>query len=363
MMGGIESLLLTIAECGNATPELDHQFALTFDDTFAARLRHLGRKVHLLPQVRLRYLPSIRRSRYQLRTLLQESSFDVVIAHSSWIQLIFADVVRRRSVPRVLWMHGPFDGHWLQKLASFQQPDFVICNSQWTRSTLDRCYPRVRGLVIYAPVPARRDKSDLAQVRNSLAIQSDEVVILIAARMESWKGHFVLLDALSDMKSSVPWKLLVAGAPNSARERAYFESLQHRSAAPELRGRVQFLGYRSDVSALLSVTDIYCQPNRKPEPFGVVYVEALHAGVPVVTSAIGGAREILDRGTAIFVEPGDRSSLTRALSQLIDDREERTRLGNAGPPRARVLCDPGQQMQKLSETLQSVVGRKKAGSL
>ena len=354
MMGGIESLLLTVASCDDATPEMDHQFALTFDDTFAARLRGLGKKVHLLPQVRLRYVPSIYQSRRQLRMLLDQFHFDAVVSHSTWIQLIFGDVVRESRIPSVFWMHGPFDGHWLQKLASFQPPDFAICNSHWTRQTLDRCYPRTPSTVIYAPVPPHREAMNRDETRAALGIDASEVCILIAARMEAWKGHFDLLRALVGIKSAATWRLLIAGAPNSPSEKAYFESLQREAAA---YGNVQFLGYRTDIAALMAAADIYCQPNRQPEPFGIAYVEALHAGVPVVTSAIGGAREILNRSTGILVEPGDAEGLARTLSQLIENRDLRIRLGSAGPARAHVLCDPARQMRMLSETLQSVIER------
>ena len=59
--------------------------------------------------------------------------------------------------------------------------------------------------------------------------------------------------------------------------------------------RVRFLGQRSDVPRLMAAADVFCQPNAGPEPFGVVFVEALYAGLPVVTSAFGGAVEVVER--------------------------------------------------------------------
>jgi glycosyltransferase involved in cell wall biosynthesis len=180
-------------------------------------------------------------------------------------------------------------------------------------------------------------------------------LIFIAARMESWKGHVALLRAVANLKTSVRWRLLVAGAPNSAAETDYYDSLRRETSQLGLVDHVQFLGYRSDIPDLMSAADIYCQPNQEPEPFGIVYVEALHAGVPVVTSGTGGAREILNRDTGILVEPGKTDALTAALTQLIDNRDQRLRLGNAGPARASALCKPEQQLRKLNEILQSVV--------
>jgi glycosyltransferase involved in cell wall biosynthesis len=317
-------------------------------------LRAEKKVVRLLPQVRLRHLPSVWQSRRQLRRLLDEIKFDIVITHSPWVQSIFGGVAREDRLPLVFWMHGPFDGHWLQRLASFTRPDFAICNSRWTQSTLARFYPRLSSEVVYAPVAPASVSLDRNAVRDSLGLAEEEIVILIAARMEAWKGHLDLLRALKPL-GSAHWKLLIAGAPSTSEERAYYELLQHEAAVPELAARVQFLGFRCDIPALLGASDIYCQPNREPEPFGIVFVEAMHAGVPVITSALGGAQEILDTQTGILVTPNDGEGLSRELARLIGDRELRERLGSAGPARARELCDRARQMRMLSETLQAVI--------
>jgi len=363
MMGGIESMLLTLAECAHLSPEFEQQFALVFDGEFAATLREKHATVHLLPLVRLRHLPSIMRSRHQLAALLKQNHFDAVIAHSSWTQLIFANVVRQSDIPLLFWMHGPFDGHWLQKLASFQPPDFVICNSEWTRSTLDRCYPRVPSTIMYYPVSPRQSSRTRDEVRRELGVDPDETLILMAARMEPWKGHRQLLRALPLIRSQLRWRVLIAGGPNTPRETGYFESLKREASELDLSAKVRFLGYRSDVSALMMAAEIHCQPNEQPEPFGIVFVEALQAGVSVVTFAMGGPREILDRNTGILVPPGDLAGLAAALSRLIENPKLRSGLGMAGPARAQALCDPAQQIQMFKNTVQNVIARGKGAAI
>ena len=68
-----------------------------------------------------------------------------------------------------------------------------------------------------------------------------------------------------------------------------------------LAERVRFLGERADVPDLLGAADIHCQPNSSPEPFGLAFVEALHAALPVVTSDAGGAREIVTPACGVLV--------------------------------------------------------------
>jgi glycosyltransferase involved in cell wall biosynthesis len=121
-----------------------------------------------------------------------------------------------------------------------------------------------------------------------------------------------------------------------------------------IAGRVRFLGQRSDVPKLMAAADIFCQPNQGPEPFGIVFIEALWAGRPVITSALGGALEIVDESCGFKVQPDDSESLARPLESLIESVELRQRLGGAGAARARHLCDPATQIKKLGELSQSM---------
>src|SRR5262249_41027519 len=120
--------------------------------------------------------------------------------------------------------------------------------------------------------------------------------------------------------------------------------------------RVRFLGQRTDVPHLLAAADLHCQPNTGPEPFGIAFVEALYAGLPVVTTALGGALEIVDESCGILVPPDDGAALQGVLRGLPADPERRRALGQGGPARAMTLCDPAQAMQRLQNFLRSTQG-------
>src|SRR5262249_34574044 len=127
-----------------------------------------------------------------------------------------------------------------------------------------------------------------------------------------------------------------------------------RVAKEQIRtGRFVLLGERRDVSLLMQAADVFCQPNTKPEPFGLVFVEALGAGVPVVATAMGGALEIVDERCGRLVEP-KREALANVLDRLIDDAPLRRELGEAGPGRALALCAPAVTMQSLEEAVRAV---------
>ena len=103
----------------------------------------------------------------------------------------------------------------------------------------------------------------------------------------------------------------------------------------------------------MSAADIFCQPNSGPEPFGIVFVEALCAGLPVITSDFGGGAEVVDGTCGVLTPPGDAAAVAEALAGLIRDPARRAVLGNGGPDRARQLCDPARQLNRLRMLLEN----------
>jgi FkbM family methyltransferase len=167
--------------------------------------------------------------------------------------------------------------------------------------------------------------------------------------MEPWKGHGQLLAALARLIDDPRWVCWIAGSAQREQEVAYVRGLRAMSESLGVARRVRFLGQRTDIPRLLAAADVHCQPNVEAEPFGVVFIEALSAGRPVVTTDLGGAREIVDDSCGILVPPGDTARLAESLRRLIDEPALRSSLGGHGPARARQLCDPTRQLSRLDE--------------
>jgi glycosyltransferase involved in cell wall biosynthesis len=170
--------------------------------------------------------------------------------------------------------------------------------------------------------------------------------------MQAWKGHRNLLRALAKMRHSPAWTCWIAGGAQRSEELAYERALHSEAHALGISSRVRFLGQRSDVADLLRAADVFCQPNEQPEPFGLSLVEALGAGLPVVTTAKGGAMEIVDSSCGLLVDQ-DPSRVAEALLSLIEAPERRSALARSAPARARSLCDASSQMAALAAVLES----------
>jgi glycosyltransferase involved in cell wall biosynthesis len=179
-------------------------------------------------------------------------------------------------------------------------------------------------------------------------------MVITHSRMERWKGHTVTIDALARLADRPGWTCWFVGGAQRSEERMYEAELRSRVDRAGLTPRFRFAGHRTDVPDLLAASDIFCQPNLEPEPFGISLVEAMSAGLPVVTSGTGGALEIVSQDCGVTVPPADAQALSTALEMLIEDGPMRTRLGHEGIRRARLLCDPAVQMRQIAELLGSV---------
>jgi phosphatidylinositol alpha-mannosyltransferase len=139
---------------------------------------------------------------------------------------------------------------------------------------------------------------------------------------EPRKGLPTLLAAMETVRAARPGvRLLVAGHGDVDEAGA--------SLSPELRAAVTFLGQVSDEdkARLLRTVDVYVAPNLGGESFGIVLVEAMSAGAPVVASDLDAFERVLERGRAGVLFPtGDAAALAQALLDLLSDPERRGQL-------------------------------------
>ena len=226
---------------------------------------------------------------------------------------------------------------------------------------LSNIYQEIPNEVIRPPlalsVKSTTDLSARLATREETSTPVDSVVIIQVSRMEPWKGHRLHLEALRRLKDLPGWTCWLVGGPQRPVEMQYLDDLKATAARYGIADRVCFLGQRQDVGRLLHAADVFCQPNVGPEPFGQVFVEALSAGLPIVTTAIGGGLEIVDSSCGLLTRPNDPVALADALRRFVTDSVFRSRLSDAAPARAKELCEPFRQLQRLAEAIDKTVRR------
>lgn len=176
--------------------------------------------------------------------------------------------------------------------------------------------------------PSARELLPRSEVRAELRIQSHQPLIVCVARLVPEKDIDTLIDAM---------KLVVAQRPEArcvvAGEGDLRPSLEEHIRQAGVENSVQLLGFRTDTLSLIHAGDLFVLPS-KAEPFGLVLLEAMSLGRPVVATAAGGPLEIVvDSGTGLLVAPENPAPMAEAIIRLIDDPALRDSLGQAGRQR------------------------------
>jgi len=354
MFGGVERMLISLATL-DASQSSPH-FALCFEGRLSYALQEADAPVTFLGPVRFRNPLSVLRARRELARLLRARKFDAVVCHSIWIYCIFASPVARAGHAPILYLHDiPDPKNTFYRWAWRRPPALCIVNSKATAAPLEQLRPPVRVRIVHPLVnpPPPIDPTAIQQLRAQWGVRFEEIVILQASRFDPWKGHRNLLQALGTMRDVPGWRCWIAGAPQRPHEETYRRELGRMIESLGIAERVSFIGHRDDMDTTLAACDVYCQPNETPEPFGMVFVEAMYAGKPVVGRALGGAVEIVTTECGILC-PADAGALTAALRRLLEDGQLRKQMSEVGPARAALLSGPEQFSKHFRAALESV---------
>lgn len=340
---------------------------------FVDRLREQGYSVDILPQPttiatyggavygynflgKLRMVLQVFGYVARLRQDLRERSVHAVFCNDMRGLLTVGVAARLIGVPVLIWdkldkPHGFYD--------ALQLP-LVARNLMITKSVAKK-YPawqrriwKNRMKVIYDGIDTSRYSVDKLQnerdaSRAALALNTSDTVLAIIGTITKRKGHDLLLAALKRALLIDPsLRLLVIGAPSDESQN-FAEEMY--AAAPS---GVHWLGYRSDIEALLPAIDIVVSPSRH-EGMGRVNVEAMAAEIPVIGSSHTGIAEVVvDGETGFLIDPEDTDALSQAILSLSQDKALRAYMGKNARARAEAEFDATKQIDVVLQEIVKV---------
>lgn len=215
----------------------------------------------------------------------------------------------------------------LRHRLSLRASHLVVANSQFTERKAAEFNPWLSGVrcchlgIRCEDSPATDDDASFAELSPS---KSDILTVGRMAQGEGRKGHRELIGAMEHVVAKLPnARLLIAGTGNDIQT---YVDLARRSPACD---RIIFLGYVPDemLRALYRRVGAFAMPSRQ-EGFGLVYLEAMAAGLPCLASTCDAASEVVvDGETGLLVDPSDQAALVAALARLLGDHEFREKLG------------------------------------
>lgn len=169
------------------------------------------------------------------------------------------------------------------------------------------------------------------EIREELQLDDAQSVVGVVGQLTPRKGQLELVRAFAQVLTQIPRAtLLVVGAPLFNRDEQYAALLKTTAQELGIADRVLFTGARSDVAAVMQALDLLVI-NSSAEPFGLVAVEAMACGTPILAAASGGIPEIIAHGRNGWLVPrGDEQALARAVVHLFSHPGLMTQLAEQG---------------------------------
>ncbi|HEY0150760.1 MAG TPA: glycosyltransferase family 4 protein [Longimicrobium sp.] len=281
---------------------------------------------------------------YAMRVLRHAKRLGADILYANELRSVFflapSKLLLRK---RLFWtIHGGNSFRGLSALGAWAADEMMMVSKAAAKALPPRARERARSLSKlsvnyagidasgYAPAPSEEARRE---IRRGFGLPEEGLLIATAGSICHRKGYDTLLAALERVVDEAPGvHLAVAGDLARETDAEYMAGL--RREVEEKRLPVTFLGWRDDLPALLSASDIFVLASRE-EGLGIVTLEAMATHLPVIVTYAGGSEEtVVDGESGLIVQPDDPEALAGRLRMLLGDAGLRARLG----ARARERC-------------------------
>ena len=264
----------------------------------------------------------IKKAKNHIANYIDKQRIDLLYTSTSVI--ISGGLAAKKSgIPSISHIHEIPTGNKLYEIFSglfvriFSKKVIVVSNSvakHWNpylkRNQLTRVY---NGIIFPFTNASFKTKSKTVQ----------NITVTSIARLIPYKGHKYFIEVAKELiKLNDQYQFLIVGDTFSGYE-SYEEELKILVSENDLHQNIHFLGYRSDVQAILAKTDLFFHPSIAPDPLPTVLFEAIKMKVPLVATKLGGAVEILDNGNCGLLVPHNNEIIA---ADLINDYFEDEKL-------------------------------------
>jgi glycosyltransferase involved in cell wall biosynthesis len=190
-------------------------------------------------------------------------------------------------------------------------------------------------------------------IRDEFGLNGNDFVLGIIGQLTPRKGQLELIDAFAQADVTRA-TLLIVGAALFNRDGDYALGLKQEAEAQGVADRVKMLGSRSDIGEIMREIDLLVV-NSSAEPFGLVILEAMACGTPVLAAAVDGIPEIIQHGiNGWLVSPADQRALAESIAHLSRERELRSRLAAEAKQHVAANFSADRYMTELETFYQSI---------
>jgi len=268
----------------------------------------------------------------KIKPILEEGEFDIMHFHEPLFPSLPWIVLPQSRSVNVATFHAYYRrsiGYWYwQPLCTwyYKMIHGKIAVSEWAKGFVSSYFPGDYNIIPHG-VDTERFSSEIAPIEDFC---DGKLNILFVSRLEKRKGITYLLKAFKRVREEIPQsRIIIVGPGNKDRYQELVNTMNLKDVV--FTGGVS----HADLPRYYSTADIFCIPATGQESFGIVLLEAMAAGKPIVASNIPGFAGVLTHGAeGLLVTPRDDEALADALLSLLKDQDLRQQMGSNGRGKA-----------------------------
>jgi L-malate glycosyltransferase len=328
--GGAEKLLVTFAR--QAQKQDVHMTVICLSDKrgtpVRVELESYGAMVVVLKSRKLFDLKTLR----EMFQIMRAGDFDVVQTHLTYANITGALIGRLAGLPVIATLHSIIDdarhSHPLRARLEFWVMRYldkrVITVGESVADTYSPILRRELDVIPNAvSIPDMVTSEERTNLRTELMGDPKLLLCIAVGRLSPEKGYLDLLTAFDIVRKENPNARLVIAGDGVARS-----DIEAKIVELDLAGYVELLGLRSDVSYLLTVSDLYVNASLW-EGLPLAHLEAMAAGLPLVVTAVGEIPRFVSEDTGLTAPPQSPTELSKAILSLLADPTRRAAMGKS----------------------------------
>jgi glycosyltransferase involved in cell wall biosynthesis len=319
--GGAERLLTYLLANGDSSG-VDWSLTFLEEGPMVAAARDAGLDVEVTVAGRMRDARRFTRTVRMLAKRLRATQADAVLSWMPKAHYYGGPAGALARVPAVWYQHGrAVPGARADAALQRLPARGIVATSASVAEAQEAMRPTRPIRVVHPAVdPRLLDASappDAARARRELGLTDFAPVIGTVGRLQRWKGFHHMIEALPELRRTWPGIVYVVVGGDHPSEPDYGAALERRAAELGVSGSLVLAGWQSDVTPWFAAMDVFVHLSDY-EPFGMVILESMATGTPVVASAAGGPSEIITDGVnGLLIDPSRPGDLAEAVARYL----------------------------------------------
>lgn len=288
------------------------------------------------------YIKSIK----YLKNIIKQYNIDIVDTNTA---VVFPGAIaaKKTNIKSVWHIREIISNKYENRIISFimnKYADIIVANSKATGNALKVNQDKIR--VVYNAVEEKED------IKYNV---HDQLVVGMAGRINRWKGQKLFVDAAKLVHEKIPNVIFKIAGDVYIGEEEIKKELEEYISEKKLDKVVKLLGQVNNMSEFYADIDIFVLPSIQPEPFGLVVIEAMEYGLPVIATNHGGPVEIITEGEeGYLVDYKDANQMANRIIELVSDPDKRRYMGENARNKKRKEFSVNTMVERIEKIFKEV---------